>query len=1218
MIGFFPMQHSNFVHLHLHTQYSLLDGAIRHDDLFNLAREYRMPALAMTDHGNMFGAVEFYEKASHYGIKPIIGCETYVATGSRFDKAINRSSRDDEDGGVSFHLILLVKNIKGYRNLCKLVSSAYLEGFYYKPRIDKELLKTNNEGLIALSSCLHGEIPYLLNNGNKEKALKVALEYKAIFDNKRFYLELQDNKLEEQKKVNQGLLEISRKLDIPLVATNDCHYLKREEARAHDVLICIQTGKTVNATDRLKFRTDEFYFKSPKEMETAFSSYPEAIKNTIEIAERCNLELKLKEHHLPVFPVPDGNDIDAFFENQARHGLEKRLRAMGLEEERGEEGEVKSEIRNPKSEITKWHYYERLEKELKVVKAMGFAGYFLIVADFINFAKKQHIPVGPGRGSAAGSLVAYALGITNLDPIQHNLLFERFLNPDRISLPDIDIDFCIEGRDDVIRYVSEKYGKDNVSQIITFGQMRAKAVIRDVGRAMDIPYSEVDKIAKLVPNVLNITIDDAVKQESRLKELIDKDIRIKELMDVAKTLEGLPRHASTHAAGVVIANKPLIEYLPLYKGPKEEVVTTQYDMKAVEKIGLVKFDFLGLKTLTVIDSTVKLVKENKGIELDIDNVRLDDVGTYKLLGSGNTNCIFQLESSGIKELLRKLKPETFEDVMSVVALYRPGPLQSGMVDDFIKRKHGKAPIKYELPQLKDILANTYGVIVYQEQVMEIAKVLAGFSPGDADVLRKAMGKKLPEEMVVQRERFIEGAKKNKVEQKKAEKIFDLMANFAGYGFNKSHSAAYALIAYQTAYLKMHYPVEFMAAMLTSETADTDKVIKYIGECRDMGIGILPPDVNESRKDFTVVSNKIKFGLAAVKNVGEAAIDVILKTREQDGQFTSMADFCTRVDLRKVNKRVIESLIKCGAFDFTGAKRAQLMTSLDKIMDMSQAVQKDRDNGQISIFGAVPGINLQAVPMLPHIEEWHEAQLLHYEKEALGFYITGHPLEKYANELKYLANADTDSLKEKSDDEDVSIAGIVTAAKEINTKKGDRMAFVTLEDLKGSVEVVVFSDVYKNAASYFSGDAPILVKGKIDKGEENVKIIASSVFPLAGVKLKQPAAQTKEIEVRGLPPNVSIGGQGAGVSKNRDHESQNQPSVHIKAGAVKFGNGSLEEIKGILNAHSGSTTVYFHILLDDREVVIEASDNLRVAPYEKFVKDIEALLGDGSVVVNTKR
>ena len=1153
------MQHSNFIHLHLHTQYSLLDGAIRHDDLFSLAREYKMSALAMTDHGNMFGAIEFYEKAQHYGIKPIIGCEVYVAPESRFDKG-----RDSGTTEASFHLILLVKNIKGYKNLCRLVTSAYLEGFYYRPRVDKELLRAHNEGLIALSSCLHGEVPYLLNSGNKEKALKVAEEYKAIFDNNRFFLELQDNKLPEQKRVNEGLLEISKRLNIPLVATNDCHYLRREEAKAHDMLLCIQTGKTVNTADRLKFKTDEFYFKSPQEMEASFSAYPEAVRNTIEIAERCNLELKLKEYHLPVFPAPDGEDIGTFFENQARYGLEERLRRMN---EKGEDAEGQ-----------RWHYYERLEKELKVIKAMGFSGYFLIVGDFINFAKKRSIPVGPGRGSAAGSLVAYALGITNLDPIKHNLLFERFLNPDRISLPDIDIDFCIEGRDDVIKYVSQKYGKDNVSQIITFGQMKAKAVIRDVGRVMDIPYAEVDKIAKLIPNILDITIDGAVKQEPRLKELIDKDAKVKELIGVAKTLEGLPRHASTHAAGVVISNKPLIEYMPLYKGPKEDVITTQYDMKAVEKIGLVKFDFLGLKTLTVIDKTLKLVKEKRGVELDIENLNLDDADTYRLLSSGNTDGIFQLEKSGAKELLRKLKPETFEDIMSVVALNRPGPLQSGMIEDFIKRKQGKAPIKYELPQLKDILANTYGVIVYQEQVMEIAKVLADFSPGDADVLRKAMGKKLPEEMIIQREKFIDGAKKNKIDQKKTEKIFDLMAKFAGYGFNKSHSAVYALIAYQTAYLKAHYPVEFMAALLTSEMGDTDKVIKYISECRDMGIKILPPDINESRMDFTVIDDKIRFGLAAVKNVGEAAIDVILKTREEEGQFTSIIDFCTRVDLRKVNRRVIESLIKCGAFDSMGVKRAQMMASLDKIMDISQALQRDRDNGQISIFHAMGsnGAGAVAAIELPQIEEWHEGQLLSYEKEAIGFYITGHPLEKYMKELKYLTNTDTNDIKEKQDEAEVSIAGIVTVVREINTKKGDRMAFATLEDLNGSLEMILFSDVYKNSISYLGGDVPVVVKGKVDKGEDSVKIIASALYPLE---------QAKAAFVN---------------------------TVHIKADANRIKADSLEKIRGVFNIHTGKSPVYFHLLWNDREVVVAASDEFKVDSSEKFIKDIETLLGEGSV------
>lgn len=1189
------MQHSNFIHLHLHTQYSLLDGAIRYDDLFKLAKEYKMSALAMTDHGNMFGAIEFYEKSQHYGIKPIIGCEVYVAPVSRFDRS--------KDGGIkeaSFHLVLLSKNIKGYRNLCKIVTAGYLEGFYYRPRVDKELLKANNEGLIALSSCLHGELPHLLLNGNKEKALKVAKEYKDIFDNNRFFLELQDNKLPEQKKVNEGLIEISRKLGIPIVATNDCHYLRKEEAKAHDVLLCIQTGKTVNAQDRLKFTTDEFYFKSPHEMEIAFNAYPEAIRNTIEIAERCNLEIKLKEYHLPNYPIPNGEGIDSFFKNQARHGLEKRLQTM---HENGEDIENK-----------KLHYHERLEKELKIIEAMGFSGYFLIVADFIDHARKKAIAVGPGRGSAAGSLVAYSLGITNLDPIKHNLLFERFLNPDRISLPDIDIDFCIEGRDDVIKYVSDKYGRDNVSQIITFGQLKAKAVIRDVGRAMDIPYSEVDTIAKLVPNTLNITIDDAIKQEPKLKEFILKDNRIKELIDIAKILEGLPRHASTHAAGVVISNKPLIEYLPLYKSPKEEVVTTQYAMKDVEKIGLIKFDFLGLKTLTVIDMAIRLVMEKTGIKIDVDNLKLDDNLTYKLLASGNTNGIFQLESSGIKELLRKLKPETFEDIMSVVALYRPGPLQSGMVDDFIKRKHGKASIKYELPQLKEILSNTYGVIVYQEQVMEISRTLANFSPGDADVLRKAMGKKLPEEMVVQRERFIEGAKKNKVPQQKAEKIFDLMANFAGYGFNKSHSAAYALIAYQTAYFKAHFPVEFMAAILTSDMSNTDNIIKYIGECRDMGIKILPPAINESKQDFTVIDNKIRFGLAAIKNVGGAAVDVILKIREQ-GQFTSIADFCARVDLRKVNKRVIESLIKCGAFDFTEITRAQLLASLDRIMEISHSAQKDKDSGQMGLLAlGAAGTDFKSIHSLPKTEEWSESQLLNYEKESLGFYITSHPLEKYTEVLKQLANTDTEDIKDKENGADVSIAGVAAAVKEINTKKGERMAFVTLEDNKGSLEVIVFSDVYKNAVSYINSDIPILIKGKVDKDEENIKVIANAVYSIEeAIKIKN-RGQTPDKLNRGQWASLPLQAVSRGDSKNIDPELANLPSVHIKAGTAKLKNSSLKDIKRILNVHSGNVPVYVHLLWDDRDVVIAIPDELKVTPSEKLIKDIEMVLGKESVFV----
>lgn len=1068
------MHHTDFVHLHLHTQYSLLDGAIRLDNLFSKAKEYKMPAVAMTDHGNMFGAVDFYLKAQSYGLKPIIGSEIYVAPKNRFDKGGKNGKRE-----YPFHLILLAKNIIGYRNLCKLLTAGFVEGFYYKPRVDKELLREHNEGLIALSACLRGEVPNSIHYGNMERAEKAAEEYRDIFSDKRFFLELMDNKMTEQIKVNKGLIELGKKLDIPLVATNDCHYLKREDAKAHDVLLCIQTGKTLDATDRMRFATDEFYFKSPAEMAAAFSECPEAVKNTVEIAERCNLELHIGEHHFPVFKVPKGVTPDEYLEKEARDGLEDRLANLVKDDSEGEN------IRRT--------YYLRLERELEIIKSMGYSSYFLIVADFIHLARNRNIPVGPGRGSAAGSLVAYALRITGVDPIAHGLLFERFLNPERISLPDIDIDFCIDGRDEVIKYVSERYGVDNVAQIITFGKMQAKAVIRDVGRVMNIPYGEVDAIAKLIPQTLNITIEEAVKQEKRLKELISKDPKIKELIELAKSLEGLLRHASTHAAGVVISNKPLTEYLPLYKGQKEGIITTQYAMNEVEKIGLLKFDFLGLKTLTVIDTSIKLIKSNRGKDIEVETLPLDDPAPYKLLSSGITNGIFQLESSGVKELITKLKPECFEDIIAMVALYRPGPLGSGMVEDFIKRKHGRTKITYALPELKEILENTYGVIVYQEQVMQIAITLANFSPGDADILRRAMGKKKPEEMEEQKEKFLIGAKKNKLPIKKAEKIFDLMAKFAGYGFNKSHSAAYAYISYSTAYLKAHYPVEFMTALLTSEMSNTDKVMKYIGECKDMGIEVLPPDVNESFRDFTAVGEKIRFGLAAVKNVGASSIDTIVITRDDQGSFHSLNDFCAKADLSKVNKRVVESLIKAGAFDFTSLHRSQLFASLDRVIDSAQSFQKDRKLGQESLFA---NETLLQEPEVPQMNEWPENQLLSYEHDALGFYITGHPLNHFSEEIKRFASVNTVTLSEKADKVTVTLGGVVSSLKEIKTKKGDRMAFVTLEDIHGSVEVILFSDVYHLASHHLQSDTPIMIIGSVDKGENITKVIAKEVFPLS--------------------------------------------------------------------------------------------------------------------------
>ncbi len=1163
------MHHSNFVHLHLHSQWSLLDGAIRPEALIALCREQKMPAVAITDHGNIFGAIDFYQKAMANGIKPIIGSEIYVAPGSMSDKTPSLRGGHSE---TSFHLVLLVKNIKGYTNLCKLLTRAYLEGFYYRPRVDKELLRKHSEGLIALSACLHGEVAHYLSTGRKDLAIKAASAYKEIFPDRRFFLELQSNGMEEQARVNIALLDLGKSLDIPVVATNDCHYLEKKDARIHDILLCIQTGATVNQVERMRFATDEFYVKSPKEMTMAFKDAPEAIANTIEIAERCNVEFKLNEPHLPDFPCPEGETLDGFLEKKARQGLEQKFQ---------------HNLKNL-DESQRWQYYERLKKEFNVIRGMGFSGYFLIVTDFIDFARSHDISVGPGRGSAAGSLVAYCLGITNLDPIRYNLLFERFLNPDRISLPDIDIDFCFEKRDEVIRYVTERYGQDNVTQIITFGQMKAKACIRDVGRALDMPYSEVDRIAKLVPNHLNITIKDALKEEPRLKKLSTDDPRVKELIEAAIALEGLPRHASTHAAGVVISNKPLVEYLPLYKGQKENIITTQFPMKDVEKIGLVKFDFLGLKTLTVIEKTVKQLKKNRGIEVDLDSLSLDDRDTYALIASGSTNGIFQLESSGIKELLRKLKPETFEDLVAAVALYRPGPLQSGMVDDFINRKHKKTRITYEAEGLKDILDNTYGVMVYQEQVMEIAKVLAGFTPGDADKLRKAMGKKLPEEMIEQRAKFLDGAKAKNIPSKKAERIFELMAKFAGYGFNKSHSAAYALIAFQTAYLKAHYPTEFLSALLSSDMGNTDQVVKYIVECRELNIPINPPDANKSLKEFIVEANGIRVGLGAVKNVGDSAIDEIIRARGQ-APFASLVDFLSKVDTRKVNKKVAEALVKCGAFDSIGEGRATLLSSLEASMEAASGVQRDRDLGQKSIFeilGQGSAAQAQFKPAFgaaPEATKTTDKEILSYEKESLGFYLSAHPIESCREELAERTTCAVEDVAGLNDRDEVVIGGIVAGVREMTTKKGDKMAFVRIEDLTGSVEAIVFSDLLKKTREIIATDAPIAVQGRIDKEDDEVKIVA------LGIVLLKDAKKTAK--------------------------KQKLKNIHIRIPADSIDEEKLTVLRDRLMANPGQSPVFLHIADADGVVVVAAGDGLKADPTQGLAEIITGVFAGASVRID---
>ena len=961
------MKHADFVHLHLHTSYSLLDGACRVSDLTRYAADLKFPALAITDHGAMFGVIDFYKSARAAGIKPIIGQEFYVAPESRHDRKL------DEFGQSAYHLVLLARNSEGYSNLIKLSSISYIEGFYRKPRIDKEILADHSEGLLALSACLKGEVAYLLNRGDYEGAKKTAVWYQELFG-ENYFLEIQHNGMPEQDKANEGMLKLSEDTGIGLVATNDIHYLRREDTRMHDLLLCIQTGKTVNDEDRMRMDAHELYLKSAEEMELQFREYPDALSNTLVIAERCNLEIPLGETHLPRFPIPEGMTEESFLYSQVRDGFDKRMELI-----------LENSPEDQREELLE-KYQARMGTELEVITKMGFPGYFLIVWDFIRFAKEQGIPVGPGRGSAAGSLVAYSLGITDIDPIRYGLLFERFLNPERISLPDIDVDFCMERRDEVIRYVANKYGEDRVAQIITFGTMAARGAIRDVGRALDMSYAEVDRIAKLVPEILGIKLPDAIEQEPQLKEAMKKDKKVADLLELAQKMEGLHRHASTHAAGVVISDLPLSSHVPLYRNIKDDSILTQFAMKELENIGLVKFDFLGLRTLTLLSNALKLANRKRSDlgEEPVEMERLDllDQKTYELLSTGDTDGVFQLESSGMRDLLIKMKPGSFEDLIALVALYRPGPLGSGMVTDFINRKQGRQKIAYDTRELEEILSETYGVIVYQEQVMQIASELAGYSMGEADNLRRAMGKKLPEEMEKQRVRFLEGSKKSGIPDKKAAGIFDNLAFFAGYGFNKSHSAAYALIAFQTAYLKAHYPLEFMAALLTSEMDNSDKVTQHIGVCKDMGVLLLPPDINQSEISFTVEDDGIRFGLGAVKNVGIAALEEILGQRGNDEPFKTVNEFCSRVDLRKVNRRVIESLIKSGAFDCCGDNRSQLLAAVDQAMERGQKAQRDRDSGQITMFeGALAS---ETEDSIPDVEVWSEQQRLAFEKESLGF------------------------------------------------------------------------------------------------------------------------------------------------------------------------------------------------------------------------------------------
>ncbi len=1147
------MKNSPFVHLHVHSEYSLLDGAIRIDRMIKKCLDLEMRSVALTDHGNMFGAVQFYEQATKAGIKPIIGSEIYVAPGDRRDHS------PFKDGGPNaYHLVLLAMNEEGYKNLSKLVTLGYLEGFYYHPRVDMELLRNHSGGLIALSACLKGYVQYHLNSGRPEKAERMAKELASLFDNDRFYLEVQANGLPQQIKVNSALRELSQDLSIPLVGTNDCHYLNKEDHEAHDVLLCIQTGKTVDDEKRLKFSSNEFFFKTRPEMEEKLKGFEDALDNTNTVAERCTYEMKFGEYKYPVFQVPGKRNLNDVLEEEAKKGFNYRLT-----EKEEEQGSL--------SEDTIKEYSDRFDFELKVIQDMGFAGYFLIVADFIDYARKADIPVGPGRGSAAGSLVAYCLRITNIDPIKYGLLFERFLNPQRISMPDIDIDFCMNGRDDVIRYVSEKYGREEVGQIITFGTMKARGALRDVGRALNIPLGEVDKIAKLVPEGPKVTLAQALDEVPELKKMEEGQEQIRKLLKISRSLEGLSRHASTHACGVVISDRPLVEYLPLFKGPRDEIMT-QFTMDRIEQLGLIKFDFLGLKTLTVIKHTLSLIEQTEGISIDIDKIDLNDKESYQLCSEGKTTGVFQLESSGMKELLRKLRPEIFEDLVALVALYRPGPLGSNMVDDFINGKHGNVEIEYLLPQLESILKETYGVILYQEQVMKIARDLADYTMAEADELRKAVGKKKPEVLARHRQRFIKGALKNGVDKKKSETLFALIDKFGGYGFNKSHSAAYAMIAFQTAYLKAHYPVQFMAALLTQDMGNQDKTIKNLAECRGMGIEILPPDINESEANFSVFQGKIRFGLAAVKNVGLKAVESIIDERKEHGPFQNMVEFCQRVEGAKVNRRVLEGLVQCGAFDFTGIYRSRLLAAMDEVMRFCGS---NHDPNQLSIFdsSAMSSNGASSLFEFPDLEKWDEKEMLRREKEALGFYITGHPLENYSDEISRYSTASIQDLPNKKDKSLEKVAGVIESIKLKRTKRGDKMALLQFEDLTGSAEVVVFPDVFNRTSSLLKGDDPLLIKGSVETNESTAKILAQDIQTLASIR--QESIKAIELLL---------------------HEGSADREL-------------LEDLRDIVFKYPGNCGVFFKLeMADGKHINICAGPSFNVIPCSELLTEIETRIG----------
>lgn len=1137
---------AGFVHLHVHSEYSILDGACMVEGILDRCEQYGMRSCALTDHGSVFGAIEFYQKAKKRGIKPIIGCELYVSPTTRTDRSFRSS------GTASNHMVVLCKDETGYHNLCRLSSAGFLEGFHYRPRVDDELLAQYHEGLIATSSCLAGRIPRAVNEGDIDAAEEHIRKYVEIFGRENFLIELMDHGMPEEAKVNPVLRQLAEKHGLMLIATNDCHYIDKEDAAAHEALLCMQTGSTLEEERRFRFPSSEFHFRSPEEMRERFADCPEALTNTILVAERCNLDLPLKKHLIPKFQTPAGEPKEAYLRALAYQGLAERY------------GDPPAQ-----------RLIDRLDYELGVIESMGFVDYFLVVWDLIKYAREAGIPVGPGRGSGAGSLVAYSLRITNIDPMRYNLLFERFLNPDRVSMPDFDIDFCFERRGEMIDYAKRRYGTGNVCQICTFGRMLAKNVIRSVGRVMGMPYGDVDRIAKLIPDQLKITLEESLEKEPQLRGLINGDPQIARLWQLATRLEGTIFNVGTHAAGVVICDQPLTDHVALFKASGSETVATQAEMSGVEAIGLLKMDFLGLRTLTVVHDTVRMIRKNRDIAIDIDEIEPNDDKTYALLRSGHTTGVFQLESSGMRELTKRIGLQSLEEMSALVALYRPGPMQ--FIDTYIQNKYHPDQMKFDHPLLEPILKETYGIAVYQEQVMQLVQAIAGYSLAQADILRRAMAKKKPEEMDKQRKVFTEGCLNRKLTEKLAKDLFEKIESFAGYGFNKSHSVAYAFVAYQTAFLKANYPVEFMCALLTSETGNLDKIALYVDECRRIGIEVRPPDVNHSRERFSVEENTIRFGMGAVKSVGEGPAEAVVREREENGPYKDIFDFCSRLDTRVVNKRLIESLTRAGAFESTGWNRRQVESVIETALEEGQISQRDRASGQISmldLFGETAAEG--AMHQKPDLLEWPDSELLQNEKEVLGLYVSSHPLARHAEVIERFSTVSLVDLGELRENQEVTIGGLVSGIKTHLTNRG-KMAFLTFETLEGHTEVTVFSDLFEQKAGLFVQDMIMMLRARVSYRNQAPSLVAVEVIPI------------------------------------EDAEKELTTAVHIRVQTPGLDDVLVERIAEIVGARPGTADVYLHCVTPQRdEVTVHATSSCRVAPSRALRTEIENVLGEGCI------